>query len=175
MSASTMLYYNRDIAKNSEITDEMRLYCGNTGYCMRKLLIKQFSDDVECPLPVHMCCDICQQQCSCESCCPDIEITEEELVIFSEQDIRLSPVPVKPTKSEQQKVKQMLKEILCRATSSYPTPLFFGKEVISGITDSLIAQVANNCCNITCGEDLVSTCEAHAKQIMGISRNVFSK
>ena len=42
-SSTAILYYDKkDVSTTSSISDTMKVYCGNTGYCRRKLLLKEF-------------------------------------------------------------------------------------------------------------------------------------
>ena len=38
-STATLYYRKRDIASNSPVSDTMKLYCSNSGFCRRKLLM----------------------------------------------------------------------------------------------------------------------------------------
>ena len=38
-STATLYYRKRDIASNSPVSDAMKLYCSNSGFCRRKLLM----------------------------------------------------------------------------------------------------------------------------------------
>ena len=47
-STTAVLYYSqKDMSTISTVTDTMKLYCGNTWYCRRKLLLKEFGSELE--------------------------------------------------------------------------------------------------------------------------------
>ncbi len=62
-----ILYYSRkDVSTISHINDDIKLYCGNTTLCWRKVLLRVFDAEgsaVEVPSHTHQCCDICEQEC----------------------------------------------------------------------------------------------------------------
>lgn len=69
--SSAVLYYSsKHVSGTSEVSDSMKGYCGNDGYCRRKLLLTEFapSASIECPSPIHRCCDVCKRECDCEGC-----------------------------------------------------------------------------------------------------------
>lgn len=83
-SFATLYYANREVSKVATVTDNMRLYCGNTGFCRRKLLMRVFDNDatVDCPSSLHECCDVCEKECYCTECVPDVTLSEYEMENF---------------------------------------------------------------------------------------------
>ena len=69
-SLAILHYRKRDITPNRTVSDTMKMYVGNTGYCRRKLLMRVFEtmDEITFPSPIHKCCDICERDCSCQTC-----------------------------------------------------------------------------------------------------------
>lgn len=78
-STATLYYRKRDLATTSDVGASMKQYCGNSGCCRQKMLMKEFHlvDDISSPLPKHMCCDICECECDCTSCSTVMNETED--------------------------------------------------------------------------------------------------
>jgi superfamily II DNA helicase RecQ len=69
--ASAILYYNnRDISKNrTGMQDEMRSFCKSNDKCLRYQLLASLDyEDTQLIRPVHSCCNICEQKCTCPEC-----------------------------------------------------------------------------------------------------------
>ena len=67
-ATKAILYYAK---KDFPHTDElMRIYCANRLQCRRLLLMTPFCENrsIEKPKVLHMCCDVCAEQCKCASC-----------------------------------------------------------------------------------------------------------
>ena len=83
VATSAILYYNRrDIVRSGHVRDKMRMYCIDITQCRRQQLMKQFceSNHVDTPTFMHMCCDVCADQCKCETCTDkDVSISVENV------------------------------------------------------------------------------------------------
>ena len=180
LDATATLYYNKsDVSNVSTVSDDMKVYCGNSGLCRRKLLLKEFTpaqNEVELPKPVHKCCDICALECDCDVCCPQIHITEEEIVTW-ENDSELITVSEHPSKQLKQKVELALtqyRECLCKVGTE-AAPLFFGKELTSGICNSLISQIADSCTTIKTSSQIIDmglSSSVHAAEVFDIVQQI---
>lgn len=58
-----------------------RKYCTDTTQCRRQQLMVQFSEtgNVATPVFMHMCCDVCAEQCVCELCTVDVSLSGRRL------------------------------------------------------------------------------------------------
>lgn len=151
-SAHAILYYDqKDISSKSTVSDTMKMYCSNTGYCRRKFFLKEFTSQLEnlCDFK-HICCDICKFQCDCESC-SDLQWLEEfpTAVLLPDEDEIDTIKPTPPSKGLQNEVKAALiqyRDKFCEVRGSgREVPLLFGKEIVSGIPDSTIRHISMNC------------------------------
>ena len=53
--------------------DNMKEYCANKHPCRRQLLLKHFASLHESlSIPLCLCCDVCEQSCSCRLCSIDV-------------------------------------------------------------------------------------------------------
>ena len=136
-SSATLYFRKRDLASNSPITATMRSYCSNSTICLRKLLMQVFESQkvVNIPSPIHKCCDICQQECTCTTCSLSVSVT-------TTQDSSILPNALRQPLSryEQQTLTRLLKiyrEGQCGGQDS----LLFGDEVASGISDNAISAI----------------------------------
>ena len=69
--AQAILYYNnRDIGKNrTGMQDEMRSFCKSNDSCLRCQLLASLDFSETQPIkPMHACCNICKQKCTCPEC-----------------------------------------------------------------------------------------------------------
>ena len=67
-STKAILHYNKEGLKHASYS--MTEYCTNTEQCRRKLLMGHFIEAWQ-PTAISstcQCCDICQRQCSCQTC-----------------------------------------------------------------------------------------------------------
>lgn len=156
-NATATLYYSKsDISKSSTISDGMKMYCSNVHLCRRKLLMKAFThEDIECPTPLHACCDICTVNCKCDICGQSVLLRVEELASFCEDDVEVESSKSLPLQ-KQRDVKSALtnyRDRLCKVKGS-DVPQLFGKEIMSGIPTSLIINIAKNCADVNCSSDL---------------------
>ena len=186
MESVSLLYVrNSDISKGSIISDTMKLYCSNTVFCRRKLLMEEFDapDTVTCPTPLHKCCDICEQECACSECKSDMSFTELEIsqIVDISQDESLTldaSCPIKKRKKAKNcpelcKLLFDYRNSLCQVTDQYghQIPLLFGVEITSGLPDATINAIIENRDSIRCTADGVSmgvVCESHACHIYDI-------
>ena len=170
LKSAAILYYNKsDISAKSSASDAMKVYCSNMGLCRRKLLLQDFADpsSIECPKPHHSCCDICSSICDCATCVEAMQLLESELYEEDEIIQELS----RADKKERELALQNYRDQLCSLGGSEHVPLFFGKEIISGIPNSLINKIVANCKNINnCDElvDLGVVSEVQASEILTI-------
>lgn len=61
-SEATLYYEARELALNvTSVSNNIKTYCANTGFCRRKILMQEFepAGEIETPTPLHRCCDIC--------------------------------------------------------------------------------------------------------------------
>lgn len=147
-SFATLYYSKKDVSTKAAISEGMREYCGNKQVCRRKLLMRAFDTDcdakLDCPKPMHWCCDVCEVKCPCNGCNPDIQISEHviELIDFESADT-----------TGTKKVNVALKDSIMAFRNSIcvpidgngrPSPLFFGLEISSGIATETIIDIAKN-------------------------------
>lgn len=126
--------------------ESMRMYCMDVTQCRHQQLMKQFCefDVVESPTYMHMCCDVCADQCKCETCTVDISISKEDIEQFEcSSDVEQHPYPL-PTKPLREKLLQMRRDIV----NSEPTSLLLGADVLSGLTNTTIDMIVKNSMNI---------------------------
>jgi ATP-dependent DNA helicase RecQ len=73
-SSACLYYNNRDIGVNRVgMQDDMRQFCSNKDMCLRKLLLKSLDyEQTDLVRPLHHCCSVCQEQCSCSVCLDDL-------------------------------------------------------------------------------------------------------
>lgn len=175
-ATATLFYSNKDISTTSTVSDGMKNYCKNVSLCRRKLLMKEFTQDsIECLEPLHVCCDVCAVNCTCDTCFESILLSEEESVI--------GEIPVRKHVSmeikKQRDAKNALtgyRDRLCLFEGN-EAPLLFGKEVLSGIPNSLIIDIAKNCSDVFCANDLCSMgvmSQEHAQEMYTVIKNVLS-
>ena len=144
-SLATLFYRKRDIAGNSLVSDEMKHYCRNTGFCRRKLLMQVFNstDEIEIPSPVHRCCDVCEKECLCTTCS-----TASPVPVFEDNPCALSETThacdCEPLSRQQQNTLQQLLLVYRDGQCKGSDKLLFGKEIASGIPNSIISALVKN-------------------------------
>ena len=184
--SNAILYYNkRDIAANSHATEEVKRYCENMSECRRALLMRQFTDEaLDLPLHRHLCCDICACVCLCEDC---------DLNVNSPADVSNTcvPQPVPSTNGNSnagasnapEMIQATLKEQLTLYRKqlskrfAYTTALV-GIELCTGLTDQTITNIAANCLDIHCEDDILEygvTSRVYCSAIFDIVNNVVMK
>lgn len=120
--------------------------------------MKAFTDEViELPNPLHTCCDICSLLCKCHTCYQSVQLKEGELSEFCDDTGTIENFPKKHlSKQKWKKWKRDLvdyRDQLC-AVEGIDAPLLFTKDIISGVSSTLISTIINNSRNITCVDDL---------------------
>ena len=75
---SCALRYYTD-ADHRWASEQMMEYCRHASICRRKTLFQDFDNfsDLQWPCKPCLCCDVCMQSCSCESCCGNHKYMEE--------------------------------------------------------------------------------------------------
>lgn len=101
---------------------------------------------------LNSCCDICQYQCNCDSCSSDLHWVEETTSIdeFVQQtsceqfDSVAKPIqPPKPLQNEVHAALVQYRDSLCRVQGFGDVPLLFGKEIATGIPDSILWTISS--------------------------------
>ena len=83
LPAHAILYYdNREVSEaiTSHASVHMKAYCKNQTLCRRKLLMSSFVDsntNIQLPVYMHACCDLCALKCSCRDCSLALSVTED--------------------------------------------------------------------------------------------------
>lgn len=183
-SASAVLYYSpKDVSTTSTVSDSMKLYCGNTAYCRRKLLLKEFGCELEnlCN-SMHSCCDICKYQCNCDSCSNELRcaidqpFSDDEVVLDNNE--QTSYTPPQQSKVVQDEVHAALvqyRDTICTVQGSGDISLLFGKEISSGIPDSMIRHISKNCTTLCTKSDFESLSIDHASDVFEIVKQICDK
>ena len=117
----------------------MKHYCGNTAFCRRKLLMPVFNstEEIVFPTPIHKCCDICERECLCETC--------SRLPPPLLPDVHVSLANVRKVFSP--KTQEILQQhLIAYRDEQYDStqPLLFGKEIASGIPNTVINSIVKN-------------------------------
>lgn len=73
LPSTAILYYNNhDIARNKTgMQEAIRTFCQSEDSCLRMLLLRSLDTDPKDIKPIspkHLCCNVCQQECSCINC-----------------------------------------------------------------------------------------------------------
>ena len=105
-SIALLYYRNKDVSKASSASSSIKAYCTNKELCRRQQLMKEFdaSDAVVCPEPIHKCCDVCEQNCTCRDHRVVFQLTEGEVsetVAINVDDYVASPVKKRKKKNTQ--------------------------------------------------------------------------
>lgn len=171
-SSATLYFRKRDIASNSPVSDPMKMYCGNTGFCRRKLLMRVFEgrDEITFSSPIHNCCDVCERECSCKACStslpsPIITGASVQSTLAREQ---LSP----HQQSTLHKLLTVYRDGQCGTTQ----PLLFGKKIASGVPNSIISSVVKNAHVIHSPQDIADlgiSSPVQCRQICNIVQSMF--
>lgn len=173
-STATIYYRKRDIASNSPVSDTMKLYCSNSGFCRRKLLMRVFElrEEIIFPSPIHKCCDICQRECTCTTCS-----STQSALNPSSPDKCLSSVTSrnKLSHSKQHTLRHLLtvyREGQCRGNHI----LLFGEQVASGIPTTVISDIVKNAHTVSDPKyiaDLGITNATQCRQMYDIVNSMF--
>lgn len=150
-------------------------------------MLKEFGCELEnlCD-SLHSCCDICQYQCVCDSCSSDLQWVEEAAT--SEQDEFVLQTnheqfdsvakPIHPSKQLQNEVYAALvqyRDSLCRVQGLDDVPLLFGKEIATGIPDSILLTISSKCNNFSSPSDFNYLSQDHATNVFEIGRQICEK
>ena len=75
-SSACLFYNNRDIGKNRvTMQDDMR--CSSNDICLRKLLLESMdSEQTVLVKPMHLCCNVCKEQCKYSQCYKQHQMSE---------------------------------------------------------------------------------------------------
>ena len=152
-----MLYFNKkDIAKSGHVSEAMRSYCTASTQCRRQILMSIFSEvgGVDNPTFMHMCCDVCSDQCKCELCITSkVSLSKEDIEDFGEfSDLEVEkqcPLPIEKRKELKEKLMKVRADLV-----SEPSPFLVGADVLSGLTKTTINNIVNGCFKIKCKDDL---------------------
>ncbi len=170
-----VLYFScKDVSASSDVQDSMRGYCGNIGYCRRKFLMREFSpsSDIECPLPPHNCCDICERECNCEDCCG--RISSEQSPAAKQLRVEVSSQPVSTDKQlrlEQALLKYRDSQCHVLNEQGQPMPILFGDEIVTQLPDTVLRALITNCLSLKSFSDAMDlgvTCDKQAREIFDI-------
>lgn len=150
-----LLYHARHLRN---VDTDVLLYVKNTEHCRRKILLASYSSTVDDKRIGHLCCDICDQKCTCQESCPrtphnpsaggdddDDESDDEQTRCFS-ADI---------TEAHLRKVRQQLHSY---RQSKDEDKLFHG------MTDSVIQQVVSNLTKLDSVDSILHTVDVWSFQ-----------
>ena len=57
--------------------DDMRYFCSSNDICLRKLLLESMdSEQTVLVKPMHLCCNVCKEQCKCSQCYKQHQLSE---------------------------------------------------------------------------------------------------
>lgn len=142
--------------------------------------MREFGGIVECTIPAHKCCDICERECDCGECKLAMSVSEcevEEIDIFD--NASTPPTPPLPKDKQKQLYEALIeyRETLCEVvdSSGHQIPLLFGTEIPSGLPDSIIKSIVKDCKNIHSVSDVVKLgiiSNQHALKIFEIINSI---
>ena len=149
----------------------------------RQQLMKEFdaSDIVERPEPIHKCCDICEQNCTCKDCRVVYPLTEYEVSQTVAVDV--DDYTASPTKKRRRKKHPELHTMLIEYRNSLcnfmdengrQLPLLIGVEIASGIPNAVIHHIVEEADNISSVDDVIERgvmFRAHAQHIFEIIKS----
>ena len=178
MLSNAILYYNkRDIAANSHASEEVKRYCENMSECRHALLMRQFTDEaLDLPLHRHLCCDVCASVCPCEDC--DFNVNSPG---SADSSTYAPPVPSNTGASNapetiQATLREQLTTYRKQLSKKFAhTTALVGIELCTGLTDRTITNIAANCLNIHCEDDVLEygiTSRVYCSPIFDIINNV---
>ena len=153
-----ILYYSaHDIAANSRVDESIRAYCRNNVECRRKLLISQFSADsiVTAPTLNHLCCSVCEQQCSCTKCSTDCkEGMDTSCINPEEESPLLHPAPNQIVVDMlQQQLEECHDDLYARSSEEVA---LVGADICTGLSKSTFLSIAKNYMSIKQEADLMN-------------------
>ena len=154
--------------KDNVTVTPMIQYCTNTNKCRRVILMSEFAAEhhISQPHPLHNCCDICSQTCTCQSC-QEMEFISEECFHEIQADIAHPLVipPVEPSKNISHHALTEIKSkivayrnALCSSAKNEDNAvtLLFGIEIATLLTDKLIDKIVAECMTVNKIEHLLS-------------------
>ena len=98
-----------------------------------------------------MCCDVCADQCKCETC------TDKDVSISVENIDYCSDIVTKhPHPLEKKLLQEKLLQIRSNIAISEPASVIVGADILSGLTKQTINMIVMNSQNIKSVEDLQS-------------------
>lgn len=105
--------------------------------CSRKLLLKNFDENIGTMFPGHDCCSNCAKCCSCQETCPNSLPFEDEKTVTSVMSHDLKPRMV----SQEDKIdfKKALISEQRKLTSEAGGSTIFGGDTLHGFSDDLIS------------------------------------
>lgn len=73
LPSEAILYHGGEGVVARNLADDMKEYCVNRHLCRRQLLLKHFdSSDESLSIPLCLCCDVCEQTCTCRLCSSNV-------------------------------------------------------------------------------------------------------
>ena len=170
-ATNAILYYGKgDLSHTNE---EMRKYCINKVQCRRLMLMAPFCESGfdEKPKFLHMCCDLCGEQCKCTTCTID-HLSKDDLAAFQdfpenqEDDIDQYNLCCDKSRELYSKLMDLQSDV-----STEPASVLVGPEILYGLSNSTLKSIVKNCLLLKGPEDVQSlgiTSPVYAKLIYGI-------
>ena len=182
-SIALLYYRNKDVSKASSASESIKAYCTNKQLCRRQQLMKEFdaSDIVERPEPIHKCCDVCEQNCTCKDCRVVYPLTEYEVSQTVAVDV--DDYTASPTKKRRRKKHPELHTMLieyrnslcnCMDENGRQLPLLIGVEIASGLPNPVINHIVEEADNISSVSDVIECgvmFRSHAQHIFEIIKS----
>ena len=155
--AYSTIYYHA-IDTSVVCTDAaMRTYCINSGKkCRRDLILLHGQRDANHVIihTHHNCCDICLDKCDCGQC----PVFPAHIVpVATDDEILLACSTSHESGNVTSDQRVVVKEALVNLRNSLAVNnMFINASVITGLTDSVIACIANNLHHIHCVQDIMT-------------------
>ena len=160
-ATTAVLYCSKtEVTRDGHMQDSMRSYCLNTMLCRRQQLMAQFSEagSVATPVYMHMCCDVCAKQCTCESCDVDAPLSKKEVQNFEQlsdtEDNTESPNVL--SNDQRRELESKLLKLRMDLYSTDPSCALVGASILSGMTSKTIRLIVKNCLIIRTVKDVQS-------------------
>ena len=159
-ATTAVLYCNKtENVQDRHMQESMRSYC-MTMRCRRQQLMAQFNESgsVATPVYMHMCCDVCAEQCTCESCDVDAPLSKKEIEIFEHLSDAESNTECPNVLSidQRQQLQEKLFKLRADLLSTDPSCALVGAGILSGLTNKTIKLIVKNCLMIKTVEDVQS-------------------
>eukprot|EP00794_Sanderia_malayensis_P002933 gene2933-3390_t len=163
-SHAVVLVYPRPAPK--KMTKEMREYIKNDTICRREFLNKGFPGMFRKVTPLHLCCDICTQQCVCDPENQKCKYSDNPSHIMSEAEAEFTCLSTKCCDKENECMdiqsvnvegKEILTEKLHQLRKSRSSPdmlLYTGLDFKSGLPVFTIQKMFSRVDNITSEKQL---------------------